>query len=276
MSQISVPNIYGILGYPLGQSMSPLIHNTSFKDNGINAAYYSFPTPPEKIATFMEAIRLLNIRGCSVTIPHKQTILPYLDKVTDRVKKIGAANLIYWEGDKLCGDNTDIIGFMAPLQANKPNPAYKKILILGAGGAARAAVVGLQDLGYTDITVTDIVEDLPAKLAKDFNLKTISWDKRDTVDAQIIVNASPLGMKGKYEDESPYKAEWFKGKKGIAYDIVYTPYVTLFRKYAEEAGWESISGREMFIGQADAQFKAWTGKNLSKDAVQAVIDALSK
>lgn len=275
MSQISVPNIYGILGYPLGQSMSPLIHNTSFKDNAINAAYYSFPTPPEKIAVFMDAIRLLNIRGCSVTIPHKQTILPYLDKVTDRVKKIGAANLIYWEGDKLCGDNTDVLGFMSPLEITPPSPDFKKVLILGAGGAARAAVVGLQTLGYTDITITDIVTDLPAALAKEFNLKTVDWDKRGSVDANIIVNSTPLGMKGKFEGESGYDADWFKGRKGVAYDIVYTPYETQFLKDAREAGWVGISGRDMFIAQAEAQFKIWTGKSLSKDAVQAVIDALA-
>lgn len=275
MSQFTPYSIYGIIGYPLGHSLSPLIHTTSFQDYGIPAVLVPFSTPPEDIPTLFKSVRLLNIRGLCVTIPHKQAIIPYLDEVTEHVKKAGAANLVYWDGDKLCGDNTDIVGFMQPLQEKLLPPHYKKVLLLGAGGAARAAVVGLHDLGYTDITVTDIVTDLPSELAKEFNLKTVAWEDRDKVEAQIIINSTPLGMKGKLEDQTPYEYSWFKGK-GIAYDIVYTPYHTRFRQEAEKAGWESISGREMFIGQANAQFKIWTGKDLSDRAKQAVIDALAE
>ncbi|MDF7667017.1 shikimate dehydrogenase [Orbaceae bacterium ESL0727] len=274
MSQFTPYSIYGIIGYPLGHSMSPLIHTMSFQDYNIPAVLVPFPMPSEDIPTLFKSIRLLNIRGLCVTIPHKQTIIPYLDEVTDRVKKAGAANLIYWDGDKLCGDNTDIIGFMEPLRHKNLSADYKKVLLLGAGGAARAAVVGLHDLGYTDITVTDIVDALPNALAAEFNLKVVPWDKRNEVEAQIIVNATPLGMQGKFETETAYEQSWFKGK-GVAYDIVYTPYHTCFRNAAEKAGWESISGRDMFIGQANAQFKIWTGKDLSVRAKQAVIDALA-
>ncbi|OCG03922.1 shikimate dehydrogenase [Gilliamella sp. wkB112] len=274
MSQFTPYSIYGIIGYPLGHSMSPLIHTTSFQDYGIPAVLVAFPTPPEEIATLFKSVRLLNIRGLCVTIPHKQTIIPYLDYVSDHVKKAGAANLVYWDGDKLCGDNTDIIGFMEPLQQKKLPADYRKVLLLGAGGAARAAVVGLQHLGYTDITVTDIVSDLPEALAKEFNLNIVDWKDRSKVEAQIIINSTPLGMKGKFEDQTAYEKAWFKGK-GVAYDIVYTPYHTRFRQEAEQAGWESISGRDMFIGQANAQFKIWTGKELSNNAKQAVIDALA-
>lgn len=275
MSQFTPYSIYGIIGYPLGHSLSPLIHTTSFQDYGIPAVLVPFSTPHEDIPTLFKSVRLLNIRGLCVTIPHKQAIIPYLDEVTEHVKKAGAANLVYWDGDKLCGDNTDIVGFMQPLQEKQLPPQYKKVLLLGAGGAARAAVVGLHDLGYTDITVTDIVTDLPSELAKEFNLKTVAWEDRDKVEAQIIINSTPLGMKGKFEDQTPYEYSWFKGK-GVAYDIVYTPYHTRFRQEAEKAGWESISGREMFIGQANAQFKIWTGKDLSDRAKQAVIDALAE
>lgn len=274
MSQFKPYNIYGIIGYPLGQTLSPLIHTTSFKEQNIPAILVAWPTPPNEVENFVKSVRLLNIRGCCVTIPHKQAVIPFLDEVTDRVKKVGAANLIYWDGDKLCGDNTDVKGFMDPLEKNPLPKEYKKVLLLGAGGAARAAVVGLQTLGYTDITVTDIVEDLPLTLAKEFNLKTVSWNERNSVDAQIIVNSTPLGMLGKFEGQTPYNFEWFKGK-GVAYDIVYTPYYTQFRLDAEKAGWTSISGREMFIGQANEQYKIWTGNDLSTGAKQAVIDALA-
>lgn len=275
MSQFKPYNIYGIIGYPLGQTLSPLIHTTSFKEQNIPAVLVAWPTPPDEVENFVKSVRLLNIRGCCVTIPHKQTVIPFLDKVTDRVKKVGAANLIYWENDKLCGDNTDVKGFMDPLEKNPLPKEYQKVLLLGAGGAARAAVVGLQLLGYTDITVTDIAESLPKKLAAEFDLKTVEWGNRSDVEAHIIVNSTPLGMLGKYEGETPYNLEWFKGK-GVAYDIVYTPYYTKFRLDAEKAGWISISGRDMFIGQANAQYKIWTGNDLSDNAKQAVIDALAE
>ncbi|SCC21020.1 shikimate dehydrogenase [Gilliamella intestini] len=275
MNQFTPYNIYGIIGYPLGHSMSPLIHTTSFQDYNIPAVLVPFATPPQEIAALFKSVRLLNIRGLCVTIPHKQTIIPYLDEVTEHVKKAGAANLVYWHGDKLCGDNTDIVGFMEPLKSKKLSAEYNKVLLLGAGGAARAAVVGLQELGYTNITVTDIADDSAQILANEFNLKTIKWEDRGEVEAQIIINSTPLGMTGKFEEQTPYKQAWFKGK-GVAYDIVYTPYNTRFRQEAEQAGWESISGREMFIGQANAQFKIWTGKDLSERAKQAVIDALTK
>lgn len=274
MSQFTPYQIYGIIGYPLGQTLSPLIHTTSFKEQNIPAVLVAWPTEPKNVEAFVNSVRLLNIRGCCVTIPHKQTVIPFLDEVTDRVKKVGAANLIYWDGDKLCGDNTDVKGFMAPLEKDPLPASYKKVLLLGAGGAARAAIVGLQTLGYTDITITDIVTDLPATLAKEFNLKTVNWDDRNQVEAQIIVNATPLGMLGKFEGKSPYNPEWFTGE-GVAYDIVYTPYYTQFRLDAEKAGWKSISGRDMFIGQANAQYRIWTGNDLSDGAKQAVIDSLA-
>lgn len=274
MSQFKPYNIYGIIGYPLGQTLSPLIHTTSFKEQNIPAVLVAWPTPPDEVEKFVESVRLLNIRGCCVTIPHKQTVIPFLDEVTERVKKVGAANLIYWQGDKLCGDNTDVKGFMEPLEREPLPKEYKKVLLLGAGGAARAAVVGLQALGYSDITVTDIAKDLPLTLAQEFNLKTVDWSERGNVDAQIVVNSTPLGMLGKFEDQTPYNFEWFKGL-GVAYDIVYTPYYTKFRLEAEKAGWKSISGREMFIGQANEQYKIWTGNDLSDSAKQAVIDALA-
>jgi len=273
MSQFKPYSLYGIIGYPLTQTMSPLIHTTSFKEQNIPAVLVAWPTLPENIEDFIKSVRLLHIKGCCVTIPHKKAVIPFLDEVTDRVKKVGAVNLIYWDGDKLCGDNTDVKGFMSPLEKDPLSKEYKKILLLGAGGAARAVVVGLQTLGYNDISITSVSDNSPKALAQEFNLKTIAWDERDRVDAQIIVNTTPLGMLGKYENETPFKAEWFKGK-GVAYDIVYTPNYTRFRLEAESAGWKSISGLDMFIGQANEQYKIWTGNNLSDQAKKIVIDEL--
>ena len=133
--------LYGVTGWPLSQSLSPLLHNTGFAALGINALYLKWEVPPQKLPTFVESVRLLNIRGCSVTIPHKVELLPLLDEVSPLARRVGAANTIYWKGESLCGENTDVAGFMAPL-ANVPL-AGADVLLLGAGGAARAVAAGL-------------------------------------------------------------------------------------------------------------------------------------
>lgn len=275
MSKFTPAKLYGIIGYPLGHSMSPMLHTTAFQKLGLPGVLVPWSLEPEKVTTFLEAFKLLDIQGCCVTIPHKKGILPYLDEVTDRVKAVGAANLIYRKGDKICGDNTDVLGFMTPLEQETP-AADTRVLLMGAGGAARAAVAGLHVLGIKDITVADIVEDLPAELSKTFNLKRVEWDKRNTVKADMIINATPLGMKGKYDNETGYTKEWFQAqdKPGIAYDIVYTPFETVYQKEAKAAGWKAISGLQMFLSQANHQFKTWTGQDLPEEAKQLVRDTL--
>jgi shikimate dehydrogenase len=275
MSTSFTPSLYGVVGFPLGHSLSPLLHNTAFRELGIPAVYLPWSVEPEKLPAFVEAVRLLNIRGASVTIPHKTSIIPLLDRVTDRVKVLGAVNLLYWDGDALWGDNTDILGFMSPLEADPPKTEFTKVLLLGAGGAARAAAVGLKTLGLNDITVTDIVDDLPAALAKTFDLKTVPWADRSRVPADLVVNATPLGMKGEHEKETSYPIDSFQRRQGIAYDIVYIPFLTRFQREAAAAGWRTIAGREMFVSQANHQFHAWTGQTLPEEAKLAVFEALN-
>lgn len=275
MNTFTPPNLYGIIGFPLGHSMSPLLHNTAFKALGIPGVFLPWQLEPEKLPAFVKAVRMLNIRGCSVTIPHKIALLPLLDAVTERVKAVGAANTLYWDGDKLCGENTDVLGFMDPFAQKAPNPDAK-VLLLGAGGASRAVAAGLKILGLRHITVTDIAKDLPQELASRFALHIAPWEQRLSIPADIIINVTPLGMTGKYVEETPYPAEGFIGKaKGLAYDIVYTPYQTRFLREAATAGWQTISGREMFIAQGDAQFHLWTGHHLPQEAVNALIEALN-
>ena len=107
--------LYGVTGWPLAQTLSPLLHNTGFRTLGINALYQKWEVPPAKLPAFVESVHLLDIRGCSVTIPHKVGLLPLLDEVSPLARQVGAANTIYWNGDRLCGENTDVAGFMAPL-----------------------------------------------------------------------------------------------------------------------------------------------------------------
>jgi shikimate dehydrogenase len=269
MSTFSPTAVYGIIGYPLSHTLSPLLHTTAFRELGIPAVLVPWPVEPLRLESFLGAFRLLVIKGCCVTIPHKERVMPFLDRITDRAAAVGAVNLLYWEGSELCGDNTDVPGFIAPLAALPAEVRGSRALLLGAGGASRAVAAALKTLGYR-VLVANRTAAAARVLAEEFGLEPVPWEQRGTADADLVVNTTPLGMKGKFEEETPYPAEAFAGRSGIAYDIVYTPLRTRFLRDAEESGWRTISGLGMFIGQADCQFKTWTGRNLPETAVRAV------
>ena len=222
MSTFTPPALHGIIGYPLGHSMSPLMHNTAFRTLNLPGVYLSWPIEPGRLPAFVDAARLLNIRGCSITIPHKIDIIPLLDKTSENVREMGACNTLYRDGEKICGENTDVIGFTAPLRKRSLSPETR-VLVLGAGGVSRAAIAGLRRLGLANITLTN---------------------------------------RRAFQDN------------GIAYDLIYTPFQTRFLRDAAAAGWETVSGLDMFIGQGDAQFHRWTGHHLPEEAITAVTSAL--
>lgn len=267
------PKLYGIIGHPLGHSLSPLLHNAAFAALDIPGVFLAWPTPPEKLAAFMDAARLLRIEGLCVTIPHKTAVIPFLDSVSERVRATGAANLVYRDGDRLCGDNTDVLGFMQPF-GDDPPAAASRALILGAGGAARAAAVGLLTLGVSTVMVSSRTPERSAELAGEFGATAISWEERGDVVADIVVNATPMGMTGRFARETPYPAEFFAGRTGLAYDTVYTPLRTRLLAEAAAAGWRTASGLDMFLGQADHQFRTWTGHGLPGEAKRKAAERL--
>lgn len=271
MSMFTPPVLHGIIGYPLGHSMSPLMHNTAFKALNLPGVYLSWPVEPGRLPAFVDAARLLDIRGCSITIPHKTDILPLLDEASEGVREMGACNTLYRDGEKICGENTDVIGFMAPLRKH-PLPPESRVLILGAGGVSRAAIAGLRRLGLTHITITNRRKERAEALSEEFGLMSAPWEERGDVPADLIINTTSLGMTGAQEHETPYPPT-FRGA-GIAYDLVYTPFHTRFLLEAAAAGWKTISGLDMFIGQGDAQFHLWTGHHLPEEAIRAVTSVL--
>lgn len=287
--------LYGVIGWPLGQSLSPLLHNTGFQTLGIPAAYLRWEIAPERLAAFMDSVRLLAIQGCSVTIPHKMALMPLLDEVSPRARLAGAANTVHWRDGRLCGDNTDVAGFLAPL-AGVPL-ASMDVLLLGAGGAAHAVAAGLSAAGTRKVWVATPSDRSHLPLAERFSFTPLAWKDRHEAPAQLIVNATPLGMRGKHEAESPYDfsagapgdvadaidradgSSYGDGRgaavpRGLAYDIVYNPLETRFLREARRAGRQCVSGLGMFFGQADAQFRLWTGQSLPLAARQALETAL--
>lgn len=266
--------LYGVIGWPLGQSLSPLVHNTGFRALGIPAAYLRWEVAPEGLGTFMDAVRLLDIRGCSVTIPHKQAVMPFLDVVSEAATLAGAANTLYWKDEALCGDNTDVAGFLAPLEAV---PLERMdALLLGAGGAAHAVAAALRLRGCRQVRVATPSNKRHLELAERFGFTPVAWEDRYAAPAGLVINATPLGMRGKHEDETPYdfaRAPQVAG--GIAYDIVYNPAETRFLREAGAAGRRCIDGVATFFGQADAQFRIWTGQALPEVARKALVAALA-
>ncbi|UQZ88407.1 shikimate dehydrogenase [Deltaproteobacteria bacterium Smac51] len=270
-----VDKLYGIIGYPVSHSLSPMLHTTAFQMLNIPAVLLPWAIEPEKLPAFMESFRLLKIQGCCVTIPHKEAVIPFLDEVSERARAIGAVNLLYLRDGNVCGDNTDVLGFMEPLRGALTPDAPCRALVLGAGGACRAVVAGLRELGLTDITVAYVSKKMPADFSAAFDFKQVPWSDRLDVPADLVINVTPLGMKGQHVNETPYPSEMFSGRSGLAYDTVYTPLETRFLREAVQAGWRTIGGLAMFLGQAEAQFLTWTGHRLTSEARRKVEDELA-
>ncbi len=265
---VAPERVFGIIGHPLGHTLSPLLHNWGFARMGVAAAYCAFPTPPERLAAVIQAVRALPLAGLSVTIPHKEAVFPLLDDVSALARATGAVNTLVWEDGRLTGHNTDVIGFLSPLLARQT--PVRSALLLGAGGAAKAVLAGLKEMGVADVLVANRDMARAEALAAQFHADVLAWERRHESDAQLVVNSTPLGMAGKAQDLSPLPPEcWHPGR--IAYDLVYNPRRTLFLQQAAQAGAQTIDGLAMFAGQGAAQFKHWTGLDLPMDEVEALL-----
>ncbi len=257
-------DVIGIIGKPVGHSLSPHIHNAAFVAAGVNAVYIPFEV--RDAVAFMRRMahphtRELdwNLRGLSVTAPHKLTVMSGLDWIDRSAKEIGAVNTIVVQDDELHGYNTDAPGFIGPLRNAFGRLRDARCALIGAGGGARAVLWALRNEGAE---VTLFVRD-PKKakpVAEEFGvdcrqLAGARFDKGD-----IVINATPLGTHGDGEDKTPATAKQLGGVR-LAYDLVYNPIETRFLREARAAGCETLSGLQMLIAQAVEQFKLWTGQD---------------
>ena len=263
--------LYGIIGYPLGHSLSPTLHNWAFDQTGVAAVYMAWPLPPERLESFVRAVRVLPVSGVSVTIPHKQKVMQFVDRVSDLAGRVGAVNTLCLRKDGLFGDNTDVYGFMGPLKELSRIP--ESAFVLGAGGAARAVVIGLMELGVQEIFIANRTHERARDLAEEFGLNTVSWPERYKCSAELLVNATPLGMAGKSQEKSPLPGACFSPNQTV-YDLVYNPLRTRFLRDAEHCGCRTIDGLSMFIHQAAAQFRLWTGREFSFDGAMSLLASL--
>ena len=260
--------IYGVAGDPIEHSLSPVIMNTALRRENVNGVY--LPLHAKTLKDLIHCVREIPLHGLSITMPYKQAILPYLDNTDAHTAKIGACNtVVRGQEGKLYGFNTDIAGVLRPLE-QRLSIENAKVLVLGAGGAARAAVFGLKERG-AEVWILNRTAVKAQKFARQAKARTIKRADLRKIAFDIIVNATPVGM-GNTRD-CPLKDQEIQAR--VVFDMVYDPVETHLLQVARAKGIAVIPGVEMFVQQAARQFEIWTGKPApAGDMLRAVTIAL--
>ena len=264
--------ILGVIADPVAHSLSPAVHNACIKELGLNMIYLPFRVPAEHLDEFIKTCPEIGIRGLSVTIPHKEKVLKSINALDDNVAGVRAANTVVFRDVNAYGYNTDIEAAVSVLseaieadEDDKKPFTDRRILVLGAGGVARAISYGLHRKGgIIFLCARDFkqADDLSAEIG----CRAVDWAARANFDADIIINCTPVGMHPNM-DNSPFEPEWFN-KKSIIFDTVYNPERTLFVKQAREAECTVLTGVDMFVRQAARQFKLFTGKDANLETMR--------
>jgi 3-dehydroquinate dehydratase/shikimate dehydrogenase len=258
--------VYGVAGDPVSQSLSPAMLNAAFRRENVNAVYLALHA--KSIDDLTACLQDIPIAGLSITMPYKEQILKHLDKSDPWTAKVGACNtLVRSQDGNLYGFNTDVNGAVRPLEI-RIRLQGARVLVLGAGGAARAAVFGLKERG-ADVSILNRTPAAAQKLAKQARAKAINRTMLKKLEFDVIVNATPAGMEGNRDPlplaEQEMKARYF-------FEMVYTPAETKMMKMARARGMHVVPGSEMFVQQGARQFEIWTGKPAPLIEMQRVVD----
>ena len=258
--------IYGVIADPVAHSKSPLIHNRALQARRVDAVYLPFRIGSAYLRDWMDAAVAFPVAGFSVTIPHKERILHYLDVVEPLAKRIGAVNTVWRKGGKWRGTNTDTEGVLRPLTRHL-RLARASVLIAGYGGAARAAAVALRD-GGADITITGRDLKRAQKLARIVSAQTATLKESQHRRYDALIHATPVGMSPRpneclFSDSIP---------AAVVLDMVYNPHETLLLKRAKQQGCTVINGSEMLLEQAACQFEIWTGESAPRAVMRSALE----
>jgi len=264
----SETKVYGVIGNPIGHSLSPHIHNAAFRSLGINAVYLPFKVEGD-VCNFIDACRGLPVHGYSVTIPHKQDVLSAIEETDTVSREIGAINTIVNRKGRLVGSNTDWIAAIEAIETALPEGglAGKRVALIGAGGTARAIAFGLKAKAAAT-TIYNRTADRAEKLAADVGCEWRPMDDIGWADADVIANSTSLGMYPAV-DATPVPRAALKPHM-VVFDAVYNPVWTRLLCDADEAGCRTVSGLHMFVNQAALQFKTWTGLEAPRELMEAV------
>jgi len=263
--------LYGVVGYPLAHTLSPVMHNAAFLETHMNAVYLAFES--QDIDGCLRGMKGLGIKGMSVTVPHKSEVIPLLDQVDDLALSIGAVNTIVNRGGVLKGYNTDAMGALKAIQ-EETDPAGKTCLIIGAGGAARAIAFILKKHG-TNVNITNRSLTRGRALATALECPFIPLEEAGTIKADILIHATSVGMYP-FHERCIVTPDMFQ-RGMIVMDIVYNPVQTRFLTLAAERGCKTIDGLGMLVYQGVEQFRLWTGLDAPVDAMtNALADAMRR
>lgn len=276
--------LLGIIGDPVEHSLSPVMHNAAITNLDLDYIYVPFPVKQEDLTQAIAGFSATGIVGFNITIPHKQAIIPLLTEISDDAANIGAVNTVWRTESGWKGTNTDAAGFIAPLKTLSRDWTQMTPVILGNGGAARAVIAGLSNLGCQEIHVIGRNPDKLARFYQSWShasditsrLKIHSWDNLKSLipAADLLVNTTPVGM-SPHVDASPVEPALMEQLKSnaIAYDLIYTPNPTQFLKLAQERGATAIDGLEMLLQQGVAALEIWLQRSVPVDVMR---DSLKK
>jgi shikimate dehydrogenase len=276
----------GIIGDPIEHTMSPAMQNAAFKKLGLDYLYLPFRVKSEDVGKAIDGMRVLNIRGLNVTIPHKVSVIPLLDKLDPLANAIGAVNTIVNDDGVLTGYNTDATGFIQTMVEGGIDPKGKNVVVLGAGGASRAVSFVLAERGASLVILNrqlelDWAQELASWISNTFGKQVEALELNDTNLAtvmnktDILVNATSVGMSPKVY-ETPLSINLLK-RGLVVFDIVYNPAKTRLLREAEMAGAETLSGLNMLVWQGALAFEVWTGLKAPVEVMRAeVIKGLAR
>lgn len=265
---------FAVIGDPIDHSLSPNIHNAAFRELNMDCTYIAYRVPKNELAAGIESLKKINISGFNVTIPHKIEMMKYLDSVDEDCSIIGATNTVAIENGKLKGYNTDMEGFLEPIKKRNLSIKNSKVLLLGAGGAARAIAAGCVKEKADQITIANrTLENASSliqfihKLGGSANASTLNGIKNNVAEYNFIINATPIGLKN---ESSPISTENIN-EKCTVYDIIYRPMNTDLIVKSKKKGANIIYGYEMLLGQASIAFKIWHGIDAPYDAMKKAL-----
>lgn len=275
--------LFGLIGWPVGHSFSPAMHNAAAAALGLNWSYVPLPVSPERLPDALRGLVALGFRGVNVTVPHKEAVLPYLDAVFPAARAIGAVNTIVISDGRLTGFNTDWSGFLADLESYRLALYGRDCLVLGAGGSARAVVYALLRRGGRVTVLSRRVEQarqLTVELGAAFPEATLSSGSlneagqlAELLEEPVIVNTTPLGMAGSNVPLSPWPAAPFP-RGTFIYDLIYNPARTTLMQQAESEGRRAVNGLGMLVRQAAEAFEVMTGRHPDADVMRRSIKDL--
>lgn len=249
-----------VCGHPIAHSRSPAIHRHWLRHYGLAGSYEAIDVAPDRAPAFFRGLVHSGLAGGNVTLPHKETAFSCVDRRDDEAEAVGAVNTLWIEGDRLCGGNTDVHGFLANLDDRAPGwDSRETALVLGAGGAARAVVRGLVKRGF-DVTIANRTDARAGELAARFGTRAIAWADRNRIAAasDLVVNTTPLGMAGHGGDDAALAIDSLP-PHALVTDIVYVPLITPILAAAAERGLATVDGLGMLLHQAAPGFARWFG-----------------